>query len=404
MGIHNFEKGYLSALEKVKRSSISEKNKQFLMKFVNDLALENLSKARLTKYLTTLRLVAEKLNKDFDLVTIEDLKQFIGKIQQRDDYSPWTKKMYKLLIRRFFKWLKGIKGKNKYPEIVDWINITMHKSERNLPSSGDLLDEEDIIKLINNAYHPRDRALIAILWESGARVSEIGNLKLSNVIFDKYGIVITVQGKTGSRKIRLIFCTSYLSTWINMHPFKADKNASLWVNIGTCNHNQPLQYGNIRKLLLDLGARAKVNKRINPHMFRHSRATFMANHLTEFQMNQYFGWIQGSDMPSTYVHMSGKEVDSAILKMNGIQTENNSNKSALLPKICPRCDTINSSDDRVCIKCAAVIDPKYAMELDELNHKDLQMRSTADQLMTALFKDEEIRAILLKKLGVTMPV
>jgi hypothetical protein len=43
----------------------------------------------------------------------------------------------------------------------------------------------------------------------------------------------------------------------------------------------------------------------------------MANPLTEFQMNHYFGWTQGSNMPSTYVHLSGKDLDGAILKMNG---------------------------------------------------------------------------------------
>ena len=44
----------------------------------------------------------------------------------------------------------------------------------------------------------------------------------------------------------------------------------------------------------------------------------MANYLTEAQMNVYFGWVQGSDMPSIYVHLSGRDVDYAILKANGV--------------------------------------------------------------------------------------
>jgi len=35
-------------------------------------------------------------------------------------------------------------------------------------------------------------------------------------------------------------------------------------------------------------------------------------------MNDYFGWVQGSGMPSVYVHLSGRNVDDAILKANGI--------------------------------------------------------------------------------------
>jgi integrase/recombinase XerD len=44
----------------------------------------------------------------------------------------------------------------------------------------------------------------------------------------------------------------------------------------------------------------------------------MANYLTEAKMNAYFGWIQGSDMPSIYVHLSGRDIDDAVLKANGI--------------------------------------------------------------------------------------
>jgi hypothetical protein len=44
----------------------------------------------------------------------------------------------------------------------------------------------------------------------------------------------------------------------------------------------------------------------------------MANYLTEAQMNAYFGWVQGSGMPSVYVHLSGRDIDDAILKANGV--------------------------------------------------------------------------------------
>ena len=68
---------------------------------------------------------------------------------------------------------------------------------------------------------------------------------------------------------------------------------------------------------------AGINKRVYPHLFRHSRATIMASHLTEFQMNQYFGWIQGSKMASTYVHLSGRDLDNALLEFNGMEVSKN---------------------------------------------------------------------------------
>jgi hypothetical protein len=67
-----------------------------------------------------------------------------------------------------------------------------------------------------------------------------------------------------------------------------------------------------------IAKKAGINKRIHPHLFRHSRATYMANFLTEAQMNAYFGWVQGSSMPSIYVHLPGCDIDDAVLKANGI--------------------------------------------------------------------------------------
>jgi hypothetical protein len=76
-------------------------------------------------------------------------------------------------------------------------------------------------------------------------------------------------------------------------------SAPLWINIGNTRRGRHLKYAAIRAMLRELFRQAGIDKKANPHIFRHSRATFLADYLTEFQMNQYFGWIQGSDMPST---------------------------------------------------------------------------------------------------------
>jgi len=55
-------------------------------------------------------------------------------------------------------------------------------------------------------------------------------------------------------------------------------------------------------------------------MFRHSQASRLANDITEAQMNEYFGWMQGSKMPTVYVHMSGRNVDQRLLEIKGVKT------------------------------------------------------------------------------------
>jgi site-specific recombinase XerD len=64
--------------------------------------------------------------------------------------------------------------------------------------------------------------------------------------------------------------------------------------------------------------KAGLNKRVYTHLLRHTRATELASILTEAQMKELLGWTQSSDMPSVYVHLSGRDVDSAFLKAHGI--------------------------------------------------------------------------------------
>jgi integrase/recombinase XerD len=51
-------------------------------------------------------------------------------------------------------------------------------------------------------------------------------------------------------------------------------------------------------------------------------------------MREYFGWTKSSDMPKVYVHLSGRDVDSTLLKHYGIKVEVPKEKE-FEPKACP---------------------------------------------------------------------
>ncbi len=55
---------------------------------------------------------------------------------------------------------------------------------------------------------------------------------------------------------------------------------------------------------------------------KHTRATHLANFLTEVQMKEFFGCVQDSDMARRlHASISGRDVDKAILKLYGIEME-----------------------------------------------------------------------------------
>jgi hypothetical protein len=179
------------------------------------------------------------------------------------------------------------------------------------------------------------------------------------------GMKIRVDGKTGHRTVMLFYSVRNLMTWLEQHPDRENPNAPLWWNfdVNKRNTSKMISYAAIRKQLIKIAKKAGINKRIHAHLFRHSRSTYMANHLTEAQMNAHFGWVQGSDVPSIYVHLSGRDVDVAVLKANGVEIEEEENK----PKVrkCPRCKTHNAPDNLFCYKCGAVLTLKAAIEMEE---------------------------------------
>lgn len=90
--------------------------------------------------------------------------------------------------------------------------------------------------------------MTTLLWNADARIREVGTLRIKHIKFDERGANL--------RKI--------------------------------------LHYGSIRMKINRLTKKDNITKREHPHLSRHSRCTYIANYLTEEQMNICFGWVQRS--------------------------------------------------------------------------------------------------------------
>jgi hypothetical protein len=69
-------------------------------------------------------------------------------------------------------------------------------------------------------------------------------------------------------------------------------------------------------------------------------------------------------MAAIYVHLSGRDVDNALLRMHGIVTEDTKDVQ-MSPKQCTRCSTMNSPTTKFCSKCGLALDIKAALEIEE---------------------------------------
>jgi len=362
--VHCYKRIIESVLRRIKNSSIPEESKKNILDFYRECILRGYSKARIIKYLDTLERTARLLGKPFE--------------EAKKEHD------YKVVLRVFYRWLRNC----DYPEETSWIKL---KSTNNHKFPEELLTVEEVNRLVDAAEHIRDKAFIQTLYESGCRIGELLALQIKHVKIDNFGAVLLVNGKTGQRRVRVIVSAPKLQQWIENHPLKTDPNAPLWVTVGTNSRNKVWNYGTAKEVLKKLVKKAGIKKRVYPHLFRHSRATHLANHLTEAQMKQYFGWVQGSKMASIYVHLSGRDVDKALLKLNGIKVEEDEKEPEFKPKVCPRCKARNSPDAKFCSKCGMCLDESMAVQVDELKLK-------ADKLINELVKNPKVLEVLTEKI------
>lgn len=326
-------------------------------RFTNDLLAGGYSAGRVIKYLSHLVTIRKTLNKSFRAANETDFKRFVGHLE-KSDYAEWTKYDQKVILRKYLKHL----GKG---DLVAWLKI---KSVKNGTLPEEVLTEDDVKALAGSAYTTRDRAFVLSFYESGTRIGEFLPLKLKHLTFDKYGAVFRVTGKTGDRRIRLVASTLALQSWLNEHPAKNDPEAYLWCKIPTRYNpkwkNDYLSYGFICRLLNELAVKAGVRKSVNPHAFRHARATFMASRLKEPEMREFFGWGRDSEMPATYVHLSGRDIDNSVLSIYGFQDAAKSQEPLLKVKPCPRCQEQADPASRFCKKCGLPLDER--VDVDKL--------------------------------------
>jgi len=389
MDLHNYKRQMDRQIELSQESKeICKENKTIILEFKDYLLSEGIGVAKIGRYILDIRKFNGILKKPFKEAQELDIRRVVAEIEQ-GILAPESKKCFKVMLRKLYRFIRGISEKRVYPPEVRWFSINIPQNHRKLPE--ELLTEEEIQNIIQACRTSRDRALFATLAESGCRVSEIGLMKIKNIAFEPYGTRLTVNGKTGMRKILVVSSTPYLQDWLNQHPCNSNPEAYLWHNT---QKREVLTYSRIAAILKDAAKVAGIKKRVYPHLLRHSRATALAGVLSDAQMKNYLGWTQSSKMAGIYVHLSGKDTDEAILRVNNISVKQEVRTQILQPKNCHRCNSANPATHKFCNKCGFVLDAQTAIEII----KQETEQKSANDMLNKLLQDPEIKGLLMSKI------
>lgn len=391
---YNNKKRLQNAIKNYTRKNQEDENKKLLTDFIRHQAAKDISISRQLKYFYNLKTLLKNFSKPLKTATKKDVEKTVIWINNTYE-NFWTKRDFKIILKIFYRWLREEGGdefqKHEYPKEVKWINTGKKNKDRKLPE--EMLTAEEIKKMANNTNNLRDKAFILCLYETGARIGKILDVKIKDVEFDQYGSLINLNGKTGSRKIRILASSPDISNWLMEHPTRDIREAPLFSGIWSKKRGKIIGYQTYRKMLRDVAEKSGVKKPVNPHNFRHLRSTELAKQFTESQLCEYLGWVQGSKEASTYVHLSGRDMDTAVLKMHGIIDKEDEEKSKFITINCPRCKTKNSPGSRFCSNCSLGLDlnavKAFEKTKDDFNVNFLNLiqdRELALQTLDALTK------------------
>jgi integrase len=391
--------------EKLKKSELSEKNKQLVSKYINFKQCNSISANRCNKLSCILRLICRLVEKDLDTVSKDDIMDLIIKIKNMPNRSEATIQDYILVLKQFYKWFEDEdervysydeKERRKILALYKYIKNTQMKNYCKKINPSDILTEEDIKEVLICCRTYREKAFIRMLHEMGARAGEFLNIKIKHIIFETdEKAKIHLDGKTGERRVPIVYSIPYLKQYLESHPHKNNPNAFLWWTEQSANTNKPLKHGGSCKMLTELWKRIPNDKIVkrkkhNMHFFRHSRASLLAPNLTESMLCKYMGWTIGSKQVKTYVHLSPDDLDKVYYSNLGIITDEKV-KETIKAKICPVCGILNDSIADYCIRCAKPLSVDATIR-SEMNAKRQTIMTV--EKMQELMKNPEFVAFM----------
>lgn len=299
----------------LKQSEMDENNRYYLNSWIDYLMADNaVGEKKIYRYVQTFRVLANAGVLDFDLkeASKSDIRRLVGRINMNripdKDYSAESRAELKKAIRKFYQYI----DESKEPEIVDFVSCSVKQKDRKTVDPSELPTPRSVSKMYHKACNDRDRLMAVFLWETGARIGEFLNIDWKDIADQGKYYNVKLDGKTGKRVVPVTDSYELLKRW------KREQSVSGGASpIFTSFHgHQRMSYSSARKQLRSMAKRAGITRKVNPHSFRKSRATFMAHHgANVFQLMKMFGWNK-IETAKQYVETVNSRVDGLVLKQS----------------------------------------------------------------------------------------
>jgi len=251
-------------------------------------------------------------------VSSSDLDEFLYQYA-KENFAPRSQARLISSVKSFFNYLQWEEWRADNPaELLETPKLGMK-----LP---DTLSEKEIDQLIAQIdlslpEGERNRAILETLYGCGLRVSELTELKLSDLFFEENFIRVIGKGN----KQRLIPISNYTIKFINIYrneirvhiPIQKGFEDYLFLN----RRGKKLTRVMIVTIIKQLTEKAGIRKKISPHTFRHSFATHLLKNGADLRSIQMMLGHESITTTEIYTHLDDTMIREAVLKFHPRNSE-----------------------------------------------------------------------------------
>lgn len=284
--------------------------------FENFLRFErNFSDNTLDAYLRDVRKLRDFAEFDMNdtgplVITYENIQEFLYHLSKKK-FSERTQARWISSIKAFFKYLVEDEAREDNPATL----LEGPKLGLYLPDTLSFDDVNRIIKAINISTDLgcRNHCMIEVLYGCGLRVSELIDLKMSNINFKES--YLKVEGK--GDKARFVPLAAYTAELIKQYikeirsKYKINKKCEdiLFLNSRGSSMSRVIVF----IIIKELTEKAGINKKISPHTFRHSFATHLLQNGADLRYIQEMLGHSSITTTEIYTHLKNEELRDVIL-------------------------------------------------------------------------------------------
>jgi integrase/recombinase XerD len=256
---------------------------------------------------------ASSLKRDLSDVSANDLKEFLIWINELGMLPPTQARVLSGL-KAFFKFLLLDNQIKIDPSAL----IESPKTSRKLPDTLSIIEINKLIEAIDlsKAEGMRNKAILELLYGCGLRVSELTNLKISNLFLEIDFIKILGKGDKerlvpiGSEAIKFLrMFIEEVRVHIDVKPGKED---FVFLNM----RGSPISRVMVFLIIKDLAKKAGINKSISPHTFRHSFATHLIEGGADLRAVQEMLGHESITTTEIYTHLDRDYLKDTIIQFH----------------------------------------------------------------------------------------